>query len=176
MLPSPPITSPTIPLPATEPIPAGAKLVNKDNTLTSKNGYYFASTRDAFFKYDVVLVTPDALIKTDTLRYNTGTRISYFYGPTNIYDTKDKKDTLYTENGLYNTVTEQAFFGKKNLYKSGTKRLKGDSLFYDKKIGFGRAVKHVVFTDSEQKTTLLGGLANYYKSEERTVVTKTPTW
>jgi lipopolysaccharide export system protein LptA len=153
---------------------SGGKLVNKDNTLTSKNGYYFASTRDAFFKYDVVLVTPDALIKTDTLRYNTGTRISYFYGPTNIYDTKDKKDTLYTENGLYNTVTEQAFFGKKNLYKSGTKRLKGDSLFYDKKIGFGRAVKNVVFTDSEQKTTMLGGLANYYKSEERTVVTRDP--
>jgi lipopolysaccharide export system protein LptA len=152
----------------------GGKVVNKDNTLTSKNGYYFAFSRDSYFRYDVVLVTPDALIKTDTLRYNTGTRIAYFYGPTNIYDTKDKKDTLYTENGLYNTVTEQAFFGKKNLYKSGTKRLKGDSLFYDKKIGFGRAVKHVVFTDSEQKTTLMGDLANYYKSEERTVVTKDP--
>ncbi|TFF38590.1 hypothetical protein E2R66_08160 [Mucilaginibacter psychrotolerans] len=152
----------------------GGKVVNKDNTLTSKNGYYFANSRDSYFRYDVVLVTPDALIKTDTLRYNTGTRISYFYGPTNIYDTKDKKDTLYTENGLYNTVVEQAFFGKKNLYKSGTKRLKGDSLFYDKKAGFGRAVKHVVFTDSEQKITLLGDLANYYKNEERTVVTKDP--
>ncbi|OOQ58554.1 OstA-like protein [Mucilaginibacter pedocola] len=152
----------------------GGKVVNKDNTLTSKNGYYFAFSRDSYFRYDVVLVTPDALIKNDTLRYNTGTRIAYFYGPTNIYDTKDKKDTLYTENGLYNTVTEQAFFGKKNLYKSGTKRLKGDSLFYDKKIGFGHAVKHVVFTDSEQKTTLLGDLANYYKSEERTVVTQDP--
>jgi lipopolysaccharide export system protein LptA len=153
---------------------SGGKLVNKDNTLTSQNGYYFAGSRDAFFRYNVILVTPDALIKTDTLRYNTGTRISYFYGPTNIYDTKDKKDTLYTEDGLYNTITEQAFFGKKNLYKSGTKRLKGDSLFYDKKAGFGRAVKHVVFTDSEQKITLLGDLANYYKNEERTVVTKDP--
>lgn len=152
----------------------GGKIVNKDNTLTSKNGYYFAFSRDAYFRYNVVLVTPDALIKTDTMRYNSGTRISYFYGPTNIYDTKDKKDTLYTENGLYNTVVEQAFFGKKNLYKSGTKRLKGDSLFYDKKIGFGRAVKHVVFTDSEQKITLLGDLANYYKAEERTVVTQDP--
>ncbi|WP_166727737.1 OstA-like protein [Mucilaginibacter gilvus] len=152
----------------------GGKVVNKDNTLTSKNGYYFALSRDSYFRYDVVLVTPDALIKTDTLRYNTGTRIAFFYGPTNIYDTKDKKDTLYTENGLYNTVVEQAFFGKKNLYKSGTKRLKGDSLFYDKKNGFGRAVKHVVFTDSEQKTTLMGDLANYYKSEERTVVTEDP--
>ena len=152
----------------------GGKLVNRDNTITSKNGYYFAFSRDAYFRYNVVLVTSDALIKTDTLRYNTGSRISYFYGPTNIYDTKEKKDTLYTENGLYNTVVEQAFFGKKNLYLSGTKRLKGDSLFYDKKAGFGRAVKHVVFTDSEQKITLLGDLANYYKADERTVVTKDP--
>ena len=152
----------------------GGKLVNKDNTLTSKNGYYFAYSRDSYFRYNVVLVTPDALIKTDTLRYNTNSRIAYFYGPTNIYDTKDKKDTLYTENGLYNTITEQAFFGKKNLYKQGTKRLKGDSLFYDRKIGYGQAIKHVVFTDSEQKITLFGDLANYYKAEERTVVTKDP--
>jgi lipopolysaccharide export system protein LptA len=152
----------------------GGKLVNKDNTLTSKNGYYFAFSRDSYFRYNVVLVTPDALIKTDTLRYNSGTRIAYFYGPTNIYDTKDKKDTLYTENGLYNTVTEQAFFGKKNLYKQGTKTLTGDSLFYDKLQGYGRAVKRVTFHDREQNVTLKGDLATYYKAGERTIVTQDP--
>jgi lipopolysaccharide export system protein LptA len=152
----------------------GGKLVNKDNTLTSKNGYYFAFSRDAFFRYNVVLVTPDALIKTDTLRYNSGSRIAYFYGPTNIYDSKDKKDTLYTENGLYNTVTEQAFFGKKNLYKQGTKTLTGDSLFYDKLKGYGRAVKRVTFRDREQDITLKGDLATYYKAGERTIVTQDP--
>ena len=152
----------------------GGKLVNKDNTLTSKNGYYFAFSRDAYFRYNVTLVTPDALIKTDTLRYNSGSRIAYFYGPTNIYDTKDKKDTLYTENGLYNTVTEQAFFGKKNLYKQGTKTLTGDSLFYDKIKGYGRAVKRVTFKDREQNITLKGNLATYYKAGERTVVTQDP--
>lgn len=152
----------------------GGKLINKDNTLTSKNGYYFAFSRDAYFRYNVVLVTPEALIKTDTMRYSTATRISYFLGPTNIYDAKDKKDTLYTENGTYNTITEQAFFGKKNIYKSGTKTLKGDSLFYDKIKGFGRAMRHVVFHDREQNVTLKGDLAHYYKAEERTVVTRDP--
>jgi lipopolysaccharide export system protein LptA len=49
----------------------GGKIVNKDNTLTSKNGYYFAFSRDAYFRYNVVEVTPDALIKTDTMRYNS---------------------------------------------------------------------------------------------------------
>lgn len=149
----------------------GGKLVNKDNVLTSKNGYYFAYSRDSYFRYDVVLTTIDALIKTDTMRYNTGSRIAYFYGPTNIYGKKDK-DTLYTENGLYNTVNEQAHFGKRNLYKQGTKTLKGDSLFYDRLKGYGRAVKNITFNDNEQKITLKGDLGTYFKADERMVVTQ----
>jgi lipopolysaccharide export system protein LptA len=160
----------------------GGKLVNKDNTLTSKNGYYFANSRDSYFRYDVVLLSPDATTKTDTLRYNTGSRIAYFYGPTHIYgkkkdDDKSKanpkdNDTLYTENGYYNTVTEQAFFGKKNLYSQGAKTLKGDSMFYDRKKGYGKVVKNITFNDNEQKMTLKGDLGTYFKADERTVVTE----
>jgi lipopolysaccharide export system protein LptA len=149
----------------------GGKLVNQDNTLTSKNGYYFANSRDAYFRYDVVMITSDAIIKTDTLRYNSGTGISYFYGPTHIYAKKDK-DVLYTENGTYNTKTEQAFFGKKNLYTSGTKSLKGDSLFYDRLTGYGKALKHITFNDDQQKVTIKGDKAVYTKPDERTVVTE----
>ncbi|MDB5117080.1 MAG: hypothetical protein JWQ79_2572 [Mucilaginibacter sp.] len=150
----------------------GGKLVNKESTLVSKNGYYFAFSHDEYFRYNVVCTTPDAVIKTDTMRYNSTSRITYFYGPTNIYG-KDK-DVLYTENGTYNTATEQAFFGKNNLYTQGTKTLKGDSLFYDRLKGYGRAVKHVTFNDSEQKATIKGDLGEYYKPEERTVMTQNP--
>jgi lipopolysaccharide export system protein LptA len=159
----------------------GGKLVNKDNTLLSKNGYYFAFSRDSYFRYNVSLTTPDALVITDTMRYNTKSRISYFYGPTNIYskkgegkDEEKNRDTLYTENGTYNTVTEQGAFGKNNLYKSGTKSLKGDSLFYDKLKGYGRAVMHVTFEDKEQKTTIKGNLGTYVKADEHTIVTQDP--
>ncbi len=158
----------------------GGKLVNKDNTLLSKNGYYFAFTRDSYFRYDVSLTTPDALVITDTMRYNTGSKISYFYGPTHIYslpkkgEKKKDQDTLYTENGYYDTKIEQAAFGKNNLYKSGTKSLKGDSLFYDKLKGYGRAVMHVTFKDEEQKTTIKGNLGTYFKDKELTVMTQDP--
>lgn len=151
----------------------GGKIFNKENTLTSKNGYYFASNRDAFFKYNVVLTTADAIIKTDTLKYNTGSRIAWFFGPTNIYGTKDK-DVLYTEDGRYETIPEQAFFGKKNLYTQGSKSLKGDSLFYDRLKGYGRAVKNVVFNDNEQRVTVKGHLGEYYKDAEKAVITQNP--
>ena len=147
----------------------GGKIVNKDVTLTSKNGYYFSSSRDAYFRYDVVVVTPQTVIKSDTMRYNTLTNWTYFYGPTNI---KGKDDNLYTENGAYNTKTEYAYFGKKNLYTQGSKSLKGDSLYYDGKAGYGKAVRNITFIDKEDKTLMRGQLGYYYKKDERTLVTK----
>ncbi|HMI03543.1 MAG TPA: OstA-like protein [Pedobacter sp.] len=147
----------------------GGKIVNKDVTLTSKNGYYFSNSRDAYFRYNVVVVTPESRITSDTMRYNTLTNWSYFYGPTNI---KGKGDNLYTENGAYNTKTEYAYFGKKNLYTNASKSLKGDSLYYDGKAGYGKAVRNIIFKDTADKTVLYGQLGYYYKIDERALVTK----
>lgn len=149
----------------------GGKIVNEEDVLTSKSGYYFANSNDAYFRYDVDVMTPDAHITTDTLRYNSVTKIAYFYGPTNIYGRSDST-RLYTENGSYHTVTEQAFFGKKNLYTQGSKSLKGDSLFYDGKTGFGRAINNITFIDTAEKIILKGGLGVYNEADESTLVTR----
>jgi len=148
---------------------SGGKIVNKEVTLTSKNGYYFSNSNDAYFKYDVVVVTPQSTIKSDTMSYNTQSKWTFFYGPTNI---KGKDDNLYTENGQYNTMTEDAFFGKKNLYTQGTRSLKGDSLYYYGKKGIGKAVKNIVFSDTKDKMKMFGDLGYYYKLDQRTLVTR----
>nr|WP_029282614.1 OstA-like protein [Pedobacter sp. R20-19] len=148
---------------------SGGKIVNQEVTLTSKNGYYFSTSNDAYFRYNVVVVTPQVTIKSDTLRYNTQSKWTYFYGPTNI---KGKDDNLYTENGAYNTTTEDAYFGKKNLYTQGTRSLKGDSLYYFGKIGYGKAVKNIVFSDTKDKMKMFGDLGYYYKIDQRTLVTR----
>ena len=148
----------------------GGKLVNKDATITSKSGFYFSNTRDAYFKTDVVVVTAEkATITSDNLRYNTLTNWTYFYGPTNI---KSKDDNLYTENGAYNTKSENALFGKNNLYTNGSRSLKGDSLYYYGKTGYGKAVKNITFRDTKDQTLLKGQLGEYYRPEERVVVTQ----
>ena len=146
----------------------GGKIVTKDITITSKNGYYFSNSKDAYFRYNAVAVSPKVKITSDTLRYNTGTNWAYFYGPTNI---KGKDDNLYTENGAYNTKSEYAYFGKKNLYTNESKSLKGDSLYYDGKAGYGKAVRNIIFRDTSDKTVLYGQLGYYYKKSERAVVT-----
>ncbi len=147
----------------------GGKIVNGPNTLTSKNGYYFSNSNDAYFRYNVKVQSPEALIVSDTLRYNSLSKIAYFYGPTHIYG---KDDTLYTENGTYNTATDQAAFGKRNLYTQNSKSLTGDSLFYDRNAGFGRAVKNIIFRDTAQKVELHGDLGYYLKADESIEVTR----
>ena len=148
----------------------GGKLVNKDATITSTEGFYFSNTRDAYFKFNVLVVTAEkATITSEDLRYNTGSNWTYFYGPTNI---KSKDDKLYTENGAYNTKSENALFGKKNLYTNGSRSLKGDSLYYYGKRGYGRAVKNITFKDTKDQTTLWGQLGEYYRDEERIVATE----
>lgn len=148
----------------------GGKLVNKDATITSKEGYYFSKDRDAYFKKNVLVVTAEkSTITSEDLRYNTGTNWTYFYGPTNI---KSKEDNLYTENGAYNTKTENAYFGKKNLYTNGSRSLKGDSLYYYGKQGYGKAVKNITFRDTKDQTLLRGQLGQYYSADERVVVTQ----
>jgi len=148
---------------------SGGKIVNKEVTVTSKNGYYFSNSNDAYFRYDVLVVTPQSTIKSDTMSYNTQSKWTFFYGPTNI---KGKDDNLYTENGQYNTLSEDAFFGKKNLYTQGTRSLKGDSLYYYGKKGVGKAVKNIVFSDTKDKMKMFGDLGYYYKVDQRTLVTR----
>lgn len=148
----------------------GGRIINERDTLNSKNGYYFENSQDAYFRYDVIVRTPETKIFTDTLRYNSLTKMAYFYGPTNIKGRNG--GNLYTENGDYHTETDQARFGKNNLYTDGSKFLQGDSLYYDGKKGYGRAIKNVVFIDTAQQGILYGQRGVYLKEDESITMTE----
>jgi lipopolysaccharide export system protein LptA len=149
----------------------GGRITNKDNILLSRTGYYYETTKVAYFKTKVTILTPQTTINSDTLQYNTASRIAYFFGPTRI---TGKDDFIYCENGEYNTGTDQAKFSKHAYYTTGSKKLVGDSLYYDKRKGYGKAVRNVVFRDSVEKATLFGGIAIYDKTTEVTFATIKP--
>ena len=53
-------------------------IISDKNNLTSQQGYYHSRTKNFFFKKNVVLTNPDYNMKSDTLMYNTVTKVSYF--------------------------------------------------------------------------------------------------
>jgi lipopolysaccharide export system protein LptA len=56
----------------------GGKLIDTTNTLTSWKGYYDIPVNIASFKTNVVGVNPDYTLTSDTLQYNSKTRVIYF--------------------------------------------------------------------------------------------------
>ena len=144
------------------------KIVTKENTLTSQNGYYYSNQKNLFFKKDVVLINPDYKMYCDSLRYNTITETAFFNGPTNIISDANR---IYCENGWYNTKQDKAQFNKNAWLKNKEQKLHGDSLFYDSKNGYGRAIKNVEVLDSAQKISIRGNYLEYFELAEKSVVT-----
>ena len=150
----------------------GGRIITQTDTITSQNAYYFENTADAYFRHKVVVRNPSVKVYTDTMRYNSVTKNTYFFGPTNIKG--NNKENLYTEKGVYNTATGVANFNKKNLYTEGSRFLKGDSLHYERSTGIGKAFKNVIFVDTLDKFYAYGGKGVYRQDEESILMTEKP--
>lgn len=150
----------------------GGRIVSQGDTITSKNAYYFENTADAYFRHDVIVRTPNVKVYTDSMRYNSISKETYFFGPTNIKG--NQGENLYTERGNYNTGTGIARFNLNNLYTEGTKFLKGDSLYYNRELGIGEAYRNVVFVDTLDKFYALGDKGLYRQEDESIMMTEKP--
>jgi len=145
-----------------------ARIVNKDNILTSDRGSFFSKTNDFNFKKNVVLTNPQFVINCDTMRYNTVSKITYFLGPTTI---KSKENLIYCEDGWYDTNNDLSRFNKNAYIISAEQKMIGDSLFYDRKLGIGRAFNHIQIIDTTQNLTIQGDYAIHYERNGFSFVT-----
>lgn len=148
---------------------AGGKIVDAENTLTSIWGFYYADEKNFFFKDQVKLVNPQYVMDSDTLRYNTLTEVAYFFGPTTIVS---DENTIFCKNGWYDTKQDIARFSKDAWYTNGEQYLSGDSLFYDRNRGYGKATRNVLLKDSVQNTFITGHLAEHFEREFISEVTQ----
>jgi lipopolysaccharide export system protein LptA len=138
----------------------GGKIVNKQNTLTSQHGYYHSPTKEVSFKNDVKLKNEKYDMESDTLRYNTQTKISYFLGPSII---KSKENFIYCENGYYDTEKEDSRFSKNAVIVHDNNKLTGDSVVYNRKEGIGLALNNIKLYDLVENVMIEGHKAEYFE-------------
>lgn len=146
----------------------GGKIVDKENTLTSRIGRYYSNLEEMFFKDDVVLVNKDYTINSDTLRYNTQTEVAFFLGPTKIVS---DENTILCQFGWFDTELNIAQFSKKATVFSENQSIQGDSLYYNKKHGYGLAIGNVVVADTTQDILLTGKQAKYFEVGDLVLMT-----
>ena len=151
----------------------GGVLTDKDNRLTSVEGYYHPDTKEAFFYDNVVLFGPrdnDTLhMYTDSLMYNTQTSIATLLAKTLIVN---KDGEIHSSSGTYDTNTGEADLYSRSLVV--TRRgntLIGDTLFYDREKGYGEAFGNMIMTDSARQSTLIGEYGFYNDVTDSVFVT-----
>lgn len=145
---------------------SGGKIVDNLNTLTSVWGQYHPQSKQSEFRYDVVLVNPNFTLTSDTLKYNTESHVADIVGPTTIV--YEEETTILSTNGQYNTETEQSeLYDRSQVIHADGKTMTGDTIFYDKKIGFGRVWGNMEMQDSAQMATLYGNYGEMYEEDSR---------
>lgn len=151
----------------------GGELTDKQNRLTSIYGEYAPNSKDAIFRNRVHLSSlseKDTLnIFTEALHYNTDTHIADL---TDVSTITSKDGTIYTDNGIYNTETTVADLYARSLVVTKTgKTLTGDTLFYDRKSGYGQAWGNMILNDTVNKSKLLGDYGFYNELTDSAFVT-----
>ena len=148
----------------------GAKIVSKNdsNTLISKRGYFYANQSMFLFKDSVQLTNPNFVMNSDTLRYYSNTEVVNFLGPTTI--TGDS-NLIYCENGWYDTKKDQSQYYSNAYIISDNRKLFGDTLFYDRMKGFGRAKGNIQIIDTTENVIIKGELGKIFEEEDSAVVT-----
>ena len=141
----------------------GGVLNDKQNRLSSLQGEYSPSTKDANFYLDVHLNSMsenDTLdMYTDTLSYNTYTHIAELVCYTDIYS---KDGTIHTTSGIYNTNTNISDLYERSIIvtKDGN-TLTGDTIHYDRNAGVGQAFGNMILTDSINQSSVQGEYGFY---------------
>ena len=140
----------------------GGKIVDSLNVLSSFYGQYSPATKMAVFNDSVRLENPNFTLYSDTLHYNTVSKIADILGPSVIVS---DSGTINTSQGWYNTVENTSSLLQRSVITSGDKLLIGDSIFYDRNAGYGEVFGNMNIVDSARHVILEG---NYGRYNEKT--------
>ena len=144
-------------------------IVNKENTLKSKSGRYYAANKKFQFLTAVTVTNPKYVMKSNHLDYYNNSGHAYLFGPSTI---TAKDNFIYTEKGFYDSKRNVGHFLRKSYIRYKDRLIEGDSLYYDRKIEFASATNNVKITDTINKGLVKGHYAEVYRQKDSMFVTK----
>ena len=144
------------------------KIVNKENTLTSNAGRYYAKEKKFQFLSTVTITNPKYVIKSNHVDYYNNSGHAYLFGPSTI--TSDK-NFIYTEKGFYDSKKNVGHFLRKSYIRYDDRLIEGDSIFYDRTKEFASATRNVKITDTVNKGIVKGHYGEVYKLKDSLMMT-----
>lgn len=151
----------------------GGRMVdNRGNRLTSEYGRFEMDSKKAEFRNNVKLKNEKYDMTTNVLYYDMRTHVAHIVDHTTILSDGNR---IVTEEGYYNTASDAAtLYRRSRVTTKDDKFLTGDTIFYDRKRGYGEARGNVEVTDSKNKVILNGGYGYHNENTHLTYATRNP--
>jgi len=144
------------------------RIINKDNTLTSNAGRYYATEKKFQFLSTVKITNPKYVIKSDHVDYYNNSGHAYLFGPSTI---TSEKNFIYTEKGFYDSNKNIGHFLRKSYIRYDDRLIEGDSIFYNRNTEFASATRNVKITDTVNKGIVKGHYGEVYKLKDSLIMT-----
>lgn len=148
--------------------PRHGSITRNDKNLVSRKGYYRDDIQVAYFRTDVVVTTPKSRMFTDTLEYRIQEDKMFFYGPTTIYY---EDNVLVGNYGWYDAKNDIAYLDRGATLSNQGYSITSDTMFYDKKADFAKAISNVFIEDTVNKAIVEGNYAEMWKKLGKSFVT-----
>lgn len=151
----------------------GGVLTDAANRLTSLEGEYMPSTKEANFYTDVHLnsrsETDTLNIYTDTLYYNTDLHVAELNSFSTIVN---HRGTIYTRRGVYLTDSNICTLTERpTIVTNQNQTLVADSIYYNHNVGYGEAFGNMVMTDTANCSQVCGEYGFYNELTDSAYVT-----
>lgn len=147
----------------------GTVVKDTSGTITSKIGRYYMNLKKYQFVTDVVLVNPDATIKSNYFDFYSDTGQAYLFGPSTI---TTEESVTYCEKGYYDTKTKIGYALKNSKINYDNRIIEGDSLYFDNNQSFASATNHIKVTDTLNHSIVKGHYAEVFKEKDSVFITK----
>lgn len=141
----------------------GGKLENDNNTLTSLQGYYYPDKKMAYFKKNVHLKSPDYVLDTDTLGYNTQTATAIFLAPTQV---TGADGAFTTSKGTYETKSKKLNLESRTKMNNKDYIMVADNSNYDDQSGYATMTGTVEIMQKDTSFTLYADTVHYNRTTE----------
>lgn len=148
---------------------SGGRIVDSENTLTSRVGTYFMELKKYRFKDSVHIKNADYTIDSRQMDYYTETKNAYMRGPSTI---KGEDYTMYCERGFYDTTIEQGYGVRNTKIYYDNRIIEGDSVFFDKAREFASATNNIQVTDTVNDGVVRAHYAEVFKAKDSVFATK----
>lgn len=140
--------------------------------LESKRGYFFSKRNEFEFIGTVQVRTEEYVLRSDSLKYNTETKLFTFFSSTHIWG---NSGYLFSNSGWYDSEGDRLFFTNNSYLLTEKQEMFADSIYYENKTQKGKLYSNIQITDTVQKTIAFGDFGNFNVKSEDFELKKDPS-